>query len=137
MVILFLIRSRAKERLEERERVQAALEDANRRYERIVSTEHVGIWELDEQGNTSFVNHRMAAMLGYTTDEMLRRPMYDFMDEEERAQASQNLNGACNRSKSSMSFDFDAKTVARYGLLSRPGSLSMRRENPRSARNHH
>ena len=91
MMILFLTRSRAKARLDERERVQAALEESNRRYERIVSTEHVGIWELDEQANTLFVNRRMAAMLGYTTEEMLGRSMFEFLGDEDRGQAARNF----------------------------------------------
>ncbi len=92
MVVLFVIRARASARQKERDRIEAALGESTARYERIVSTGHVGIWELDEKSNTSFVNRRMAEMLGYTTEEMAGRPMFDFMGEEERAQAARNFD---------------------------------------------
>jgi PAS domain S-box-containing protein len=40
-----------------------------------------GIWLIDEQALTTFVNPRMAQMLGYTVEEMLGRHPYTFMDE--------------------------------------------------------
>ena len=50
------------------------------RYRRIVELAAEGIWELDADDRTTFANPAMAAMLGYTVDEMLGRPVYDFMD---------------------------------------------------------
>ncbi|MDB5220149.1 MAG: two-component hybrid sensor and regulator [Myxococcaceae bacterium] len=38
--------------------------DSEARYRRIVETSNEGIWELDADGNTSFMNGRMAQMLG-------------------------------------------------------------------------
>lgn len=68
----------------ERKRTEAALRESEERYRRIVETAHEGIWTLDAEARTTFVNHRMAAMLGYSVDEMLGRPLYDFMDDESR-----------------------------------------------------
>lgn len=40
-----------------------------------------GIWEIDAEGRTTFVNQALADMLGYTRQEILDRPLFDFMDE--------------------------------------------------------
>jgi PAS domain S-box-containing protein len=38
-----------------------------------------GVWVIDAEGITTFVNPRMAEMLGYREKEMIGKPMYDFM----------------------------------------------------------
>lgn len=52
-------------------------------YRRIVDTAYEGIWMLDEDGLTTFVNARMAEMLGCPQERMLGRPMTDFMVAED------------------------------------------------------
>ena len=56
-----------------------ALEQNERRYRPIVETAHDGIWMLDPDLVTVFVNPRMATMLGYTIEEMHGRPLSDFL----------------------------------------------------------
>ncbi len=67
------------------------LQASEARFRRIVETAHEGIWEIDANARTVFVNQRMAEMLGYTVDEMLGRPSYDFVFEEDRAAARERL----------------------------------------------
>jgi PAS domain S-box-containing protein len=50
-------------------------------YRRIVETATEGVWMFDADSKTTFVNSRMAQMLGYTVEEMLGRSLFDFMDE--------------------------------------------------------
>jgi PAS domain S-box-containing protein len=52
-------------------------------YSRIVNLANEGIWRLDAEGRTSYVNTRMAEILGYRPDELLGRPVTDFMFEED------------------------------------------------------
>src|SRR4051812_11648688 len=54
---------------------------------KLVSTAHEGIWVLDAEDRTTFVNDRLAAMLGYEADEMVGRPVYDFLTEHGRSLA--------------------------------------------------
>jgi diguanylate cyclase (GGDEF)-like protein/PAS domain S-box-containing protein len=61
------------------------------RYRRIVELVSEGIWALDVDDRTTFVNPALAAMLGYTVDEMLGRPLYDFMDAEAGTAAKAKL----------------------------------------------
>jgi diguanylate cyclase (GGDEF)-like protein/PAS domain S-box-containing protein len=70
-------------------------EDARRKTERqyrqIVDTAQEGVWLRDADGLTNFVNQRLCDMLGYTADEMMGRPVYDFMDAEARAEAERRF----------------------------------------------
>jgi PAS domain S-box-containing protein len=45
------------------------------RYRRIIETTPDGIWTIDAESRTTFVNRRMAEMLGYTVDEMMDQPL--------------------------------------------------------------
>ncbi|HUW82500.1 MAG TPA: PAS domain S-box protein [Phycisphaerae bacterium] len=69
----------------------ARLRESERQYRHIVETALEGIWILDAQDRTRFVNGRMAEMLGYTKAEMIGAPLLDFMDEEGRAIARAKL----------------------------------------------
>ncbi|MFK3737089.1 putative bifunctional diguanylate cyclase/phosphodiesterase [Massilia sp. TN1-12] len=63
----------------------ALLARSEERFRRIVHCADVGIWETDARGRIAFVNPRMAALLGCTIEDMLDRPLADFMDDEGRA----------------------------------------------------
>jgi PAS domain S-box-containing protein len=47
-----------------RKRAEAALRESEARYRRLIETAKEGIWLLDTQGRTTYLNERMAAMLG-------------------------------------------------------------------------
>jgi PAS domain S-box-containing protein len=68
----------------ERSRTEAALRESEARYRRIVETAAEGIWALDADAQTTFVNRKMAEMLGYAPEEMVGRSLFDFMDEGDR-----------------------------------------------------
>jgi PAS domain S-box-containing protein len=71
------------EDITERKAADEARRLADERYRQIVVTANEGIWMTDEQHRTTFVNPQMAAMLGYTPDEMLGRTTESFMSEDE------------------------------------------------------
>jgi PAS domain S-box-containing protein len=58
-------------------------EETQSRYRRIVETTTEGIWEIDAQFQTTYVNRRMADLLGYTPEEMLGQPLHRFLFEED------------------------------------------------------
>ncbi len=69
----------------------AALERSEERLRRIVHSAEEGIWEIDAQSRTSFVNPKMSAMLGYPIEDMLGQPLVNFMDDEGRAMLERNI----------------------------------------------
>jgi PAS domain S-box-containing protein len=75
----------------EQRRQRALLLESAERYRRIVQTAEEGIWLIDAHSVTTFVNPKMAHMLGYAVDEMAGRSKFEFMDEPARAQGKANL----------------------------------------------
>ncbi|HMJ12670.1 MAG TPA: PAS domain S-box protein, partial [Polyangiaceae bacterium] len=69
----------------ERRRATEELRASEQRYRRIIETTAEGVWLLDSDSSTVFVNTRMADLLGYTRDEMVGKPMLSFMDQERAA----------------------------------------------------
>ncbi len=57
--------------------------DAEAKYRRIVDTANEGVWVFGPDMLTSFVNARMAEMLGYSATEMIGHPEEEFMFEED------------------------------------------------------
>src|SRR5579871_3795468 len=68
-------------------RPQAALVKSKAQFRRIVTTAQEGIAQTDAAGVLTFVNQRLADMLGYMPEEMLGQPAYAFLHEEWRALA--------------------------------------------------
>ena len=60
---------------------ESALRRSERWHRHLVGLLQEGIWMIDAEARTSFVNEHMAAMLGYSVDEMIGRSVFDFMDE--------------------------------------------------------
>ncbi|MEQ1683186.1 MAG: PAS domain S-box protein [Burkholderiaceae bacterium] len=75
----------------ERHAAAAALRASEERYRQIVETSQEGIWQIDADDNTSFVNPRMAQMLGYEPAEMMGAGLLSFMDDAGRAEATRRL----------------------------------------------
>jgi PAS domain S-box-containing protein len=59
------------------------LRESEAKYRQIVDTAVEGIWTLGPDLATEFVNVRMAEMLGYAAEEMIGRPVTDFMFSED------------------------------------------------------
>lgn len=61
------------------------------RYRRIVDTAQEGIWLLDADAKTTFVNQSLADMLGYRSEELLGHSLFEFMDEATSMVARQHF----------------------------------------------
>ncbi len=68
-----------------------ALERSERNYRGIVETAYEGIWKVDAKFVTSFVNHRMAGLLGYRIEEIIGRSLFDFLFESDTEQKCADL----------------------------------------------
>jgi PAS domain S-box-containing protein len=93
--------ARAAQHLAER-----ALRESEERYRRIVETTNEGVWQLDEKTRTTFVNGRMAAMLGYTPEQLLGVSMLEFIHEGSRSAAKQAITSRTRSASSSVEVRF-------------------------------
>jgi PAS domain S-box-containing protein len=77
--------------LQDRMEARTRLRESEERYRRIVETADEGIWVVDTQWRTTFVNARMASMLGYDAEEMVGMHLFEFMDSEDKIACERNM----------------------------------------------
>jgi len=75
----------------ERKHFEEALRESEERYRNIVESAQVGIWVIDGENKTSYINNRMAEMLDYPIKEMLGRNLLDFLDQEGQQSIKKHL----------------------------------------------
>src|SRR5262249_6655585 len=63
----------------ERMRAEAALAQLNRRHRLILDSAGEGIYGVDPEGRTTFVNPAAARLLGWAVEELLGQPMQDIV----------------------------------------------------------
>ncbi len=69
-------------RLENNKKVQEALIESEARFRHFVEVAQEGIWVIDNDFVTTFVNPYMVKMLGYQEDEVLGKKLTEFLDPE-------------------------------------------------------
>ncbi|MEG3846809.1 PAS domain S-box protein [Microcoleus sp. herbarium19] len=75
----------------DRKLTETALQESESKYRQIVELAEEGIWVIDSNARTTYVNHAMARMLGYSELEMFGRSLFNFMDEQVRQSANDNM----------------------------------------------
>lgn len=73
--------------------VGRALRQSEQRHRQIIETAHEAICVTDVNGGITFVNHRMAEMVGCAPVDLLGQPLLAFVDESSRATAAAHLAG--------------------------------------------
>ena len=63
----------------ERKTAEIALQESEDRYRRIVETANEGIWTMDRDHRTTFINGRMAQILGREPTEVVGKPVEEFL----------------------------------------------------------
>lgn len=97
----------------ERRKTEDALRASEKKYRQLVETLQEGIWAIDKDSNTTYVNPRMAEILGYTPQEMLGKPLFSFMDEHGVELAKQNVERRKQGIKEQHDFEFMRKDGGR------------------------
>ena len=75
----------------ERKRVEEALQESEGKYRRIVETANEGIMMADPSGKISYANGRMAEMLGYLVEELVRKDGITLVDKLELAKSRNRI----------------------------------------------
>ncbi|MEQ8223237.1 MAG: PAS domain S-box protein, partial [Candidatus Eremiobacterota bacterium] len=61
--------------------IENKLIESEEKYRQLIELAQEGVWVIDSEGNTIFVNPCMAEMLGYTEEEMVGKHIFCFIDE--------------------------------------------------------
>lgn len=83
--------------------------DSGSRYQNMIEVAQEGIWIVDAEATTTFVNDKLARMLGYTIDEMMGRSVFDFVNEEDWRETRQHLERGKQGLKEQRDFQFRRK----------------------------
>jgi PAS domain S-box-containing protein len=75
-------------RLEERTQ---SLQESEQRFKQLVDVAQEGIWVADDRGTMTYVNQRMAELLGHPNGALLGRAVYEFLDPASRPAAQRAL----------------------------------------------
>jgi PAS domain S-box-containing protein len=93
--------------------LERALRETEEKYRGIVETANEGILILDTESRTTFVNKKMAEMLGYSIEDIVGKSVYDFMDEEAKALAKMNFE----RRRQGHSDRYEQKLIRKDGTV--------------------
>jgi PAS domain S-box-containing protein len=103
-------------RLEDRTR---ALQESEQRFKQLVDVAQEGIWVTDDRGVMTYVNQRLADLLGYTNGSLLGRPVYDFIESDSRPGAKHTLSHRGSRPGQSQDLRFRRRDGSQvWGLVS-------------------
>lgn len=75
---------------------ERVLRRSEERYRRVLGAAQEGVWVIDAEGKTGYLNEKMAAMLGYRVDEIRGTAFDRFLDEEEGARVGWLFDSARN-----------------------------------------
>jgi PAS domain S-box-containing protein len=103
-------------RLEERTH---SMQESEQRFKHLVDAAQEGIWVADDQGIITYVNPRMADLLGYQNGAMLGHPVFDFIDDGSRTNAVRALMRSSSTGADSQDLRFRRKDGSElWGLVS-------------------
>ncbi|HKQ79989.1 MAG TPA: PAS domain S-box protein [Blastocatellia bacterium] len=93
----------------ERKQFEEALMASERRYRNLIETANEGIWLVDTEATTIYVNERMASMLGYRADEIIGRKGLEFCFEHDAPKAVDLFYGCLIGNSQEFDFRFPCK----------------------------
>ncbi len=94
-------------------KVEMALRESEKKYRQLIENAQEGIWAIDKDTYTTFVNPRMAEILRYTVDEMQGKHLFSFMDEQGIKICKRNLERRKQGIKEQHDFEFVRKDGTR------------------------
>ncbi|BDE06189.1 hypothetical protein WPS_14650 [Vulcanimicrobium alpinum] len=92
-------------------KLYADLTSSEARYRGIIDTAQEGVWIIDAQARTTYVNRRLCEMLGYDADEMFGQSIYAFMETE----ASRDAEHAFNALRTGQTQRFENRLSGKNG----------------------
>jgi PAS domain S-box-containing protein len=97
----------------ERKLVEENLKHSEERYRKMVETAQEGIWLVDENNRTTFVNNKMCDIFEYSREEMLGKEIFYFIDDADKEVASRSIE----RRKNGIVENTDFRFITKSGRL--------------------
>lgn len=101
----------------DRKRAEEALRQSEQKYRLVVESLSEGIWVIDRDACTSFVNPRMAEMLGYAPEEMIGKALPSFLSPSCRAAMRDRLGRRGDGAREQYECEFVRKDGGRITAL--------------------
>jgi PAS domain S-box-containing protein len=114
-----------------RDRAEDALRASERRFRAMLETANEGVWLIDREARTQYVNDRMASLLGTTPEEIASRPVTDFVFPDDIASARARIDA--NLAGRSEEFDFRFRRADGKEVLVLAGTSPVRGSGGRIA----
>ncbi len=96
----------------ERKRTEEKLRESEERYRNIVETANEGILTINDKAVITYANKKITDMLGYSMEEGIGRPIWDFISEESKALAKLNQE----KRREGINGSYELKLVHKNGL---------------------
>ena len=93
------------------------LKESEKRYRNLIGSLQEGIWVIDKDNLTTFVNPPMAKILDYTVEEMSGRHLFSFMDEQGVKLAKEKLENRQKGISEQHEFEFLRKDGTSVNVL--------------------
>ena len=110
---LITLKTEERKRKREHQQSEEALRKSEAKYRSLVENLNEGIWHIDQEMRTIFVNGKMTEILGRSPEEMLGKHLFDFMDEKGVELAQQLLQRREQGIKEDHEFEFIHKDGSR------------------------
>lgn len=96
----------------ESKKAEEKLRESEEKYRNIVEIANEGILIIDDQAIITYANKKITDMFGYSLEEGLRRPIWDFISEESRPIAKLNLK----KRRKGINGSYELKLISKEGL---------------------
>jgi PAS domain S-box-containing protein len=94
-------------------KVESDLYNTEQRYRQLIENINEGILVLDNNASTTYVNSFLAALLGYTADEMIGKRLFEFMDDTQTRIAEEKFKHILDNPEKEYEFEFIRKNKTR------------------------
>lgn len=75
----------------DRKHGEEALRESESKFRQLVESLEEGIWQIDADGSTVYVNPKIVSLLGYSAEEMIGKDLFAFMDKARITGAERDL----------------------------------------------
>lgn len=101
----------------EKKESQKKLQESEMRYSQLLNTLQEGVWAINKDSITTYVNPKMSEMLGYKTDEMIGMSLFAFMDKKGQEITNEKLKHRKSGIKEQYEIEYIRKDNSRISVL--------------------